>query len=40
VTRVRVDGVDLPPQEGAAIWPVAGDGARHDVEVELGRAPQ
>jgi cyclic beta-1,2-glucan synthetase len=36
VTRVRVDGAELAPEDGAAAWPITRDGARHDVVVELG----
>jgi hypothetical protein len=37
VVRVRLDGAELAPEGGAAVWPIARDGARHEVEVELGR---
>jgi hypothetical protein len=33
---VRVDGRPLAPVDGAAAWPIARDGAAHEVEVELG----
>ena len=36
VVRVRLDGAELAPQDGAAVWPLARDGAMHEVEVELG----
>lgn len=36
VVAVRVDGADLPPEDGAAVWPVADDHAAHTVDVELG----
>jgi cyclic beta-1,2-glucan synthetase len=36
VVDVRLDGVRLAPVEGAAIWPIARDGAQHEVEVVLG----
>jgi cyclic beta-1,2-glucan synthetase len=36
VVRVRVDGDELAPEDGAAVWPLARDGARHEVEIELG----
>ena len=32
----RLDGAPLAPEDGAAVWPIARDGARHEVEVELG----
>ncbi len=36
VRRVVVDGVAVAPDEGAAVIDVVRDGARHEVEVELG----
>jgi cyclic beta-1,2-glucan synthetase len=36
VVAVRVDGRPLAPVDGAAAWPIARDGAAHEVEVELG----
>lgn len=36
VTRATLDGRDLPPVGGAAVIPLPGDGAAHDVQVELG----
>jgi cyclic beta-1,2-glucan synthetase len=36
VVRVRLDGAELAPVDGAAVWPIARDGARHEVAVELG----
>jgi cyclic beta-1,2-glucan synthetase len=36
VVAVRLDGAPLALEEGAAVWPLARDGARHEVEVELG----
>ena len=37
VVGVRVDGKALAPVDGAAVWPIARDGGRHEVEVELGQ---
>jgi cellobiose phosphorylase len=37
VVGVRVDGKPLAPVDGAAVWPIARDGGRHEVEVELGQ---
>jgi cyclic beta-1,2-glucan synthetase len=36
VVRVVVDGVAIAPEDGAAVWAAASDGARHAVEIELG----
>jgi len=36
VVAVRADGAALEPVAGAAVVPLAADGARHEVEVELG----
>ena len=36
VVRVLLDGAPLPPVDGAAVVPLAHDGARHSLEVELG----
>jgi len=36
VVSLRVDGQPLAPRDGAAVWPIARDGAEHRVEVELG----
>jgi cyclic beta-1,2-glucan synthetase len=37
VVRVALDGVPLAPLDGAAVVPIARDGARHTIEVELGQ---
>jgi hypothetical protein len=37
VVGVRVDGKPVAPVDGAAVWPIARDGGRHEVEVELGQ---
>jgi cyclic beta-1,2-glucan synthetase len=36
VVRVRLDGTELAPEGGAAVWPLARDGGHHEVVVELG----
>jgi len=36
VVRVALDGLALAPQDGAAVIPLAHDGARHTLAVELG----
>jgi cyclic beta-1,2-glucan synthetase len=36
VVGVRVDGTPLAPVDGAAVWLIAQDGGRHEVDVELG----
>jgi cyclic beta-1,2-glucan synthetase len=37
VVAVRLDGRLLAPEGGAAVWPIAPDGAEHQVQVDLGR---
>ena len=36
VVAIAVDGAALAPVDGAAVWPIARDGASHSVEIELG----
>jgi cyclic beta-1,2-glucan synthetase len=36
VVRATLDGASLAPIDGAAVIPIARDGARHAVEIELG----
>ena len=36
VVRVQLDGETLAPADGAAVWPIARDGGRHEVLVQLG----
>ncbi|MFO7655174.1 MAG: hypothetical protein R6X25_15350 [Candidatus Krumholzibacteriia bacterium] len=37
VVKVLLDGAELPVHDGRARIPVARDGARHQVRIELGR---
>jgi cyclic beta-1,2-glucan synthetase len=39
VVALRLDGRALEPEDGAAVWPLAADGALHEVEVRLGPDP-
>ena len=40
VVRVTVDGAAAAPEDGAAVWSVAGGTGPHTVDVELGADPQ
>ncbi len=37
VVRVALDGAPLAPVDGAAVVPIARDGARHAIEIDLGQ---